>query len=50
MKKYYYIKHGLLYIVYKRDSGGLAPMSIEDSRWESEDKAKLHCEILNLES
>ena len=52
--RYYYKKHGLLYVVYYEYvdySGGLgAEIHIEiDSRWKSEKKAKKHCEILNSE-
>lgn len=49
-EKYYYCKHGLLFIVYERVDTGLDIISDEDSRWESEDKAKEHCRILNENS
>lgn len=46
-EKYYYSKHGLLYIVYINVDTGISVVPIEDSRWESEEKAKEHCSILN---
>ena len=46
-EKYYYCKHGLLYIVYEKVDTGMDEMAIEDSRWEDEEKAKEHCRILN---
>ena len=42
---YYYVEHGLLWIVYYQDEYGCTG---EDSRWESEDKAKEHCKLLNM--
>ena len=45
MNKYYYERHGLLYIVYQDDES--KPSTSEDSRWEDEEKAREHCRILN---
>ena len=46
IKEFYYcVEHGLLWIVYYQDVYGITE---EDSRWESEDKAKEHCELLNM--
>jgi len=44
---YYYIKHGLLFIVYINIETGMSITTQEDSRWEDEEKAKEHCRILN---
>lgn len=44
---YYYERHGLLYIVYRVINKSMGDV-LEDSRWESEQKAKHHCYILNL--
>jgi hypothetical protein len=46
-EKYYYINHGLLYIVYRDEDTGMSIVSFEDSRWDDEGKAKEHCRILN---
>lgn len=45
--KYFYVKHGLLYIVYEVTDTGIDSVPTEDSRWEDEKKAKEHCDILN---
>lgn len=45
--KYYYEKHGLLYIVYSDYDEGFGVVSTENSRWEDELKAKEHCRLLN---
>ena len=52
--RYYYKKHGLLYIVYYEYveyGGGLGAEILTeiDSKWKSKKKAKKHCEILNSE-
>lgn len=47
MDEFYYVKHGLLFIVYKYEDTGMGYIHIEDSRWTDEEKAKEHCRILN---
>lgn len=47
MEKYYYKQHGLLWIVYERVDTGMDVISTEDSRWNTELKASLHCDLLN---
>lgn len=47
MERFYYCKHGLLFIVYENEQQGMFNTAKEDSRWEDEDKAKEHCRILN---
>lgn len=47
--KYFYKKHGLLFIVYCKVDTGFQIVDVEDSRWEDETKAKEHCYILNVE-
>jgi hypothetical protein len=39
--------HGLLYIVYKKVYTGQGLIMTEDSRWEDEQKAILHCKLIN---
>jgi hypothetical protein len=47
MEEYTYEKHGLLYIVYHTEHDYFCDVTTEDSRFDSEEKAKKHCEILN---
>jgi len=50
MEKFYYVKHGLLFIVYERIEANFSSIfTEEDSRWINEDDAKEHCNILNKE-
>lgn len=44
---YRYKKHGLLWIVYKSLWTGIEMSYTEDSKWDSEEKAKEHCRLLN---
>ena len=45
--RFYVCKHGLLYVVYEKVDTGMDEVSVKDSSWEDEEKAKLHCRILN---
>jgi len=47
MEEYTYEKHGILYIVYHTDDDYFCPATTEDARFDSEEKAKEHCRILN---
>lgn len=49
MNKYYYAKHGLLFIVVRDVDTGMDIIPVEDSRWTDEEQAKEHCRLLNLE-
>jgi hypothetical protein len=49
MQRFFIRKHGLLWLVMEYIETDDGFMSVEDSAWECEDKAKQHCYILNKE-
>jgi len=45
--KHYVERYGLQWRVLRKIYGPMVPAVVEDSRWESEEKANEHCRLLN---